>query len=296
MRLDHGNAIGVVGGEVAKVNNQLLDHSRRTNSAISVQTDTLHTIRDDLQDSMKKSETNWNQSHLDHRQTISVLHRQSDYMQSTDQRIKDISNDASSRWEESRSFQQVTKTALERQAGKLDAMEASSKTQSNRSDAHHQATIQGVASVNDKLANLSNLSSEQFSVIIRMLQQIESAQTATGENATTEATGNNDNGDGKKELSETIDRLCLLAEEDGTVHSSEAQSIIEDLEHVLDVLSDFTSSSKEDQRKRKRSDNDGNEITLPDVKRMRGLLTSASAVALNPKGLHITFSVYQRRF
>lgn len=287
MRLDHSNAISVVREEVAKVNNQLLDHSLTTNrdmSILSETTDALHTIRDNLDDDRKRSVTNWDQTHLDHRKTISALHLQSDYMMSTDQRIKDISDDASSRWEESLSFQQGMITTLERQTGKLDAMEASSRTQSDRNAAHHQATLQGVMNVNDKLANLSNITSEQLSVIMRMLQQIESAQATTGGKAINETTDNED-GDRKKKLSETLDRLCLLAEENGTVHSDEAQTIIEDLEHVLDVISNFASLSREAERKRKRLGNDGNSgIALRDVKRMRGLLMSASAVALNPQG------------
>jgi hypothetical protein len=216
-------------------------------------------------------------------------------MQSTDQRIKGISHDAASHWEESLSFQQQTTATLERQAGKLDAMEASSRTHSSRSAANHQATLQGVTSVNDKLANLSNISSEQFNVIMRMLKQIESAQATTDRGEKNKTTDNDEDGERKKQLSETIDRLCLLAEENGTVHSSEAQFIIEELEHVLDVISNFTILSNEVQRKRKRSGNDGNRgIPLRDVKRMRGLLTSTSAVALNPKGSYIAFSGQQR--
>lgn len=104
-----------------------------------------------------------------------------------------------------------------------------------------------------------------------------------------------------EDLSESIERLCQLAEEKPrTVHSVEAQSIIDDLETLLDavLMTDSTLNARAQKITNRKMPYDvigysGQQAECRrDLKRVRGLLTSSTAIEVNRTGLSCITSVY----
>lgn len=155
-----------------------------------------------------------------------------------------------------------------------------------QSQKRQEAALRGVENVQNKMQELASLSTEQFSTIIGLLQEIQPTPVqmdARDKPTAKEATGMK----ASDEISESITRISRLAAKKGTsVHSDEAQSIITDLETILMVVSD--GAIQRNERKRRRTDDlPETEIKSHDIKRMRGMLIAASSIAFDTIGLYI---------
>lgn len=179
--------------------------------------------------------------------------------------------------------------------------------------------LQAISGLSDRMHELRGMSASQSNTLSDMSEQFQASigQPATANNvcqnheASTHtfirSVGNLasdieddiEHQDAAEDLSKSIKRLCQLAEETPrTVHSVEAQSIIDDLEVLLDAVSKTSAplNAKAQpiiDRKRRLNDvgNSGQEVECRrDLKRVRGLLTSSTAVEINRTGLSCTTS------
>ena len=162
--------------------------------------------------------------------------------------------------------------------------------------------------VGDRLENLGGMSpaqSEKMDKILALLQQMISVQaqnimesgTAQGQSEIPEVVDHYSDTDQPQAsddggLQDALDRLCQIAKDkEGTVFSTEAATIIEDIEHVLTLLVDaegFASPKINRKGKRKREptnvENEASEQdqqTIREVKRVKGLLTTSHCLELS---------------
>ncbi|KAF8248642.1 ankyrin [Wilcoxina mikolae CBS 423.85] len=179
-----------------------------------------------------------------------------------------------------------------------------STTHLNQSQELHQETQRDVRTVADKVDKLVNMSTNQFHTIVDLLQQLQKAQSTRKNNNTghpdhldsallpalrigrqktqfePESTSRSKN----TEASESINRLFGLAENSAiTIYSMEAQSIIKDIENILDIAFKDACFGLQSGHQKRKYENVGfdNEWDICHFKRMRGLLGSAPAVDLN---------------
>lgn len=173
-----------------------------------------------------------------------------------------------------------------------------------------QASTQAANHLNAKIENLSKSSQEQSDTIIKLLRQIQqhnksnhvvdyvtaSAETPCYTSAQADPFDRHQHVDG--DIGVTIDRLCLLAsKKPQTVTSDEAQSIIEDLESIVNIVvakeeDEEALSRHEDNGKRKRDLYSNSPLFnfdkqyWRDAKRVRRILSASQSITVNekPKG------------
>jgi len=194
-----------------------------------------------------------------------------------------------------------------RHSEKLCTIERCSTTHFNQSQAMHQGTQHEVRKVAGSVEELANMSAGQFNAVIGLLQQIQYVQSThinsqggrsdhshstlartvrTSKQKQYDTLGDTSDSE-NTEVSESINRLYRLAKNKGaTIHSMEAQTIIGDLEKVLEIASrdiDLRIQSGHGKRKREHAGFDS-EWDVHHLKRTRGLLVSASAISVNQNG------------
>jgi hypothetical protein len=167
-------------------------------------------------------------------------------------------------------------------------------------------TRQVLEQLGDKVQDLSGWSTEQSetsNAMLVLLKQLVSGKSQLLDAASgTASASNNRNARNVEESTETsdededgirecLDRLCRLAEEtDRTVYSEDAETIVDDLQSLLDLLSKAGKHSRKDKKgKRRRESHDGatNDEALKnqrEVKRMKGILSASQCISLNGRG------------
>jgi len=218
-----------------------------------------------------------------HQNTTATLHQHSTTLSSMSthlDRIQDVTEESSTRIT---SWQQVTETTLQQNTDTLSNINGEVNSIKTSTATTNQVVQQGLSEVSMRLNALAEggMSKAQGDEIIELLRFFKKGnEVSSGE---VPEQFSEDSGD---EFSRSIDILCKLAEEKAkTVYSDEAQSIITNLEDVLHTAGQAIDLSKRDTRKRKR-ENSAQDIS-PDLKRLKGILTSSPAIALNHEG-HLT--------
>ena len=183
-------------------------------------------------------------------------------------------------------------------------------------EASNSSTRQVLEQRGDKVQDLSGLSSEQSetlnstcNAILHLLKQHvsdkpylsvenDSRKASTMSHHDKDILGETcdplDKDEGR--MQECLDRLCQLAEEtEKSMYSEDAETIIDDLQALLDTLSKAEEQSAKDRNGKRRrksyEDDNGDEILRHqrEFKRMRSLLTSSQCIALNGKGDQAVF-------
>lgn len=162
--------------------------------------------------------------------------------------------------------------------------------------------------LNGKMNNLSEKSQEQFDMMksmfkgmrIRFETQLPSQPTEAAvrledidmDEAESQTSGDDTN------FQAAITRLYALAQEKGkTFYSDEVQSIIEDVEQILDHANNFKTQQplhhdwKGKKRARDEDEDDVEEIKRQHIgiRKMKGLLTASHHLAINGKGMFYAF-------
>ncbi|KAF8250895.1 ankyrin [Wilcoxina mikolae CBS 423.85] len=198
-------------------------------------------------------------------------------------RIQDVTEESSTRIT---SFQEVTKKTLEQNTNTLSDISSGVNYIKTSATASNQAVQQGLAEVSTRLIALEEggMSKAQGDEIIELFRFFKRGIETSSSSSDTPTEFFDDSVD---EFSRSIDMLCQLAEEKAkTVYSNEAQSIITNLEEVLHTAGHATDLSKRDTMKRKREDS--SQDVTPDLKRLKGILTSSPAIALNHEELPLS--------
>ena len=187
-------------------------------------------------------------------------------------------------------------------------------------EASNSDTHQLLEHLGDKVQDLSGLSSEQSetliitcNAILNLLKQHvfdkpHCCVTDPSESASTKG-HQGIYGDGEiykildedeDDIRECLDRLCQLAKEtEKTVVSEDAETIINDLQRLFDLLSMAEMQSAKDskgKRRRESFESKTDDEVLQQrrgVKRMKSLLTSSQCIALNGKGTYALSSLGQ---
>ena len=187
-------------------------------------------------------------------------------------------------------------TATHQSVKSLDAKMNSSNT----------ATRQILEELGDKVQNLSGWSAEQSDnshAILDLLKQLvsEKSPVSDAEPPGAAAASNARNACGIEELAETLDeddtdiqecldRLCRLAEKTATtIYSEDAETIVDDLQNVLDLMMTGKKCVKDGKGKRRRESHESttDDKTLQnqrEVKRMKGILSASQYISLNGRG------------
>lgn len=178
-------------------------------------------------------------------------------------------------------------------------------------NASHQDTCLALEQLGNKVQQLSGLSttqSENLGAIYELLKQQLSAkhQQPVGKASRHEAVSpgvaetfeemnldgkEHDSSDDDDGLLRALGRLCQFAKEkEKTVFSEDAETIINDVQHICDLLIEAVEdrSVKEMKGKRLRSsyesDKDNNLLYRQEAKRIKGLLTASHCISINEKG------------
>lgn len=174
-----------------------------------------------------------------------------------------------------------------------------------RNESYNQASSQAANQISAKLESLSQVSQAQSETIIQLLRQIQqqnssqhveeptAASTETPRDAPAQACSFNHHRHVEGDITDTIDRLCLLAsKKPQTVSSDEAQSVIEDLESILNIVVTREEEAvclQESSGKRKRDQHIDPPVSSSekqywrDAKRVRSILSATQSIVINEK-------------
>ncbi|KAL0256667.1 hypothetical protein SLS55_009063 [Diplodia seriata] len=194
---------------------------------------------------------------------------------------------------------------LEAQASLISSFDGRFRLLESHSSAAQQTAEQALGVLGQKIDAMPSLSENQFEVIKSMLnqlsiQQIERTvveQCSTSSQSSSATPGSYQDSDSNTHSSSSasstssssmaahsfdilssITRLCgLVNAKEKTVGSSEAVEIIEDLEVLLNTIQDAPASVAGEKRKR----DDETAVEKSDIKRAKGILTSAYHVKVN---------------
>ena len=225
-------------------------------------------------------------------------------------RIEALSNTQAVLSEKTSSTLERTNITVNQVNDSVQALEMTASTS-------HQSTLLALAQLNDRMQDLSGLSTGQSetlnatcNAILELLKQqfpVRSQQSGTesfrheaippGAAETDRDMGKDGLGQGNvgsdERLQHAIDRLCHLTQEkEQTVFSAEAETIIHDVQHIFELLLEADEQERVEDRKRKRlrkayeSDMTDDEYLLyqHEVKRIRGFLSASHCIAINEKG------------
>lgn len=225
-------------------------------------------------------------------------------------RVEALSNTQAVLSEKTSSTLERTNTTVNQVNDSVQALELTASTS-------HQSTLLALAQLNDRMQDLSGLSTGQSetlnatcNAILELLKQqfpVKSQQSATesfrheaippGQTETVrdmEMDGRaQGNVGGDERLQHAIDRLChLTKKKEQTVFSAEAETIIHDVQHIFELLLEADKEERIEDRKRKRSretyesDKTDDDLLLYqyEVKRIRSFLSASHCISINEKG------------
>lgn len=174
-----------------------------------------------------------------------------------------------------------------------------------------QTVTNAIDAVGEKVLNAANMSAEQCATLSTRLESIlelwkrldlsEISQQREAKPASREAGETDEQLPGPSDncLGEALDRLSeLVNEKEQTISSTEAESIIEDVDELLAYLLKAEGNHKlhDDRKRKKRAYDEGDDIDVQDaqckhdLKRMKRILNASDRIALKEKGTHPAFS------
>jgi hypothetical protein len=262
IELERGSAIGDLATNFTDIRARTVQHSidiNTANSTLDSNAKALDTINGRMLAAVGASEMRWNQTESYHRSTISSLEQNTANLRSVTSNLDELKASSTVYWGENRvSLQEIGLTLAEIER-KIIEVRNMSTSQSNRMHAALQQLYEGRSTY-----------SHHPPVISR---RIETHKEGENGKATNCMSGSS--------ISKRIKRLCQLAGGKSTaVFSGEAQEVIEDLEKILDFLSETASNTKV-MAKRPHQNHDDE---LRDLKRMKGMLMSSCSVSVRNAG------------
>lgn len=202
-------------------------------------------------------------------------------------------------------------STLESTKTAVDQINNNIQTLGTTANTSHQDTCLALEQLGNKVQQLSGLSttqSENLSAIYELLKQQRTAkyQQPVGKASQHEAVSpgavetfeemdldgkEHDSSDDDDGLLHALDRLCQFAKEkEKTVFSEDAEAIINDVQHICDLLPEAVEARSVKEMKGKRlrtsyeSDMDKNLLYRQEAKRIKGLLTASHCISINEKG------------